>query len=83
MLIVSPYVNAHVEHTQYEFGSILHFIEDNWNLGTLGRNDANSTSIGNAFDFNMPPRNFKVIPQRYPLQYFLHRPPSNEPLDTE
>ncbi len=83
MLIVSPYVKAHVEHTQYEFGSILHFIEDNWNLGTLGRNDASSTSIGNAFDFNMPPRAFKVIPAKYPLQYYLHRPPSNEPLDTE
>jgi phospholipase C len=83
MLIVSPYVKPHVEHTQYEFGSVLRFIEDNWSLGTLGRNDANSTSIGNAFDFKMKPRAFKVIPSKYPRVFFLRRPPSDLPLDTE
>lgn len=83
MLIVSPYVKPHVEHAQYEFGSILRFIEDNWGLGTLGKNDAHSTSIGNAFDFNMPPRAFKVIPAKYPREFFLHQPPSDSPLDTE
>jgi phospholipase C len=83
MLIVSPYVKAHVDHTQYEFGSVLRFIEDNWSLGTLGKNDAHSTSIGNAFDFNMKPRAYKVIPSKYPTAFFLRRPPSNLPLDTE
>ena len=83
MLIVSPYVKPHVEHTQYEFGSILRFIEDNWSLGTLGKNDADSRSIGNAFDFDMKPRAFKVIPSKYPSVFFLHRPPSDVPLDTE
>ena len=37
MLIVSPYVKPHVEHTVYEFGSILRFIEDNWDLGYAGK----------------------------------------------
>jgi phospholipase C len=83
MLVVSPYVKPHVEHTLYEFGSILRFIEDNWNLGTLGRNDARSTSIGTAFNFTMPPRKFKVIPSKYPQAYFLHQPISNEPADTQ
>jgi phospholipase C len=83
MLIVSPYVKAHVEHTQYEFGSILRFVEDNWNLGTLGKNDAHSTSIGNAFDFNMAPRPFKVIPAKYSREFFLRQPLSDEPLDTQ
>ncbi|MGC2651102.1 MAG: alkaline phosphatase family protein [Candidatus Cybelea sp.] len=83
MLIVSPYVKPHVEHTQYEFGSILHFIEDNWNLGTLGKNDAESRSIGNAFDFKMKPRAFKVIQAKYPSVFFLRQPPSDLPLDTE
>src|SRR5262249_12252793 len=71
MLIVSPYVKPHVEHTVYQFGSILHFIEDNWNLGTLGRNDAHAASIGNAFDLSMPPRKFKPIQAKYPQSYFL------------
>lgn len=83
MLIVAPYVKPHVEHTVYEFGSILRFVEDNWSLGTLGRNDAHSTSIGNAFDFSMRPRAFKVIPAKYSRAFFLRQPPSDEPLDTE
>jgi phospholipase C len=83
MLIVSPYVKPHVEHTVYEFGSILHFIEDNWGLGTLGRNDEHATSIGNAFDFKMPPRTFKVIQSKYSRTFFLHQAPSDTPLDTE
>jgi phospholipase C len=83
MLIVSPYVQPHVEHTQYEFGSILHFVEDNWNLGNLGRTDVRATSIGNAFNFNMAPRRFKPIAAKYSLEYFLHQKPSNLPPDTE
>jgi phospholipase C len=83
MLIVAPYVKAHVEHTPYEFGSVLHFVENNWNLGTLGRNDADSTSIGTAFDFTMKPRAFQKIPSKYPVDYFLRQPPSGLAPDTE
>ncbi len=83
MLIVSAYVKAHVDDTVYQFGSILHFIEDNWNLGTLGKNDAHATSIGNAFDFKMPPRKFKMIQSKYSRSFFLHQKPSDLPPDTE
>ena len=83
LLIVSPYVKAHVEHTVYEFGSVLRFIEETWGLGSLGRNDAHSNSIGSAFDFNMKPRAFQKIPSKYPVDYFLHQPPSGLVPDTE
>jgi phospholipase C len=83
MLIVSPYVKAHVEHTVYQFGSVLRFIEDTWDLGSLGGNDADSTSIGNAFDFTMKPRPFQTIDAKYSREYFLHQQPSGLPPDTE
>jgi phospholipase C len=83
LIIVSPYAQAHVEHTQYETTSILRFIEDNWNLGTLGKLDQRATSIGNAFDFKLAPRKFKVIPAKYPFAYFLHQKPSGLPPDSE
>jgi phospholipase C len=83
MLIVSPYVKPHVDHTVYEFGSILRFVEETWNLGTLGKNDARSTSIGNAFDFTTAPRKFKKIPAPYGRDYFLRQPPSGIAPDTE
>ena len=83
MLIISPYTNPHVEHTQYETTSILKFIEDNWNLGTLGQEDQRATSIGNAFDFKRSPRPFHMIPAKYPSSRFINEKPSNIPPDTE
>jgi phospholipase C len=51
MLVVSPYAkHGYVSHTQYEFGSILKFIEENWNLGSLGSTDQRANSIGDVFD---------------------------------
>jgi phospholipase C len=83
MLIVSPYVQAHVEHTQYETASVLRFIEDNWDLGTLGQEDKRAAGIENAFNFSQKPRPFKTIPADYSQSYFLHQKPSGIPPDTE
>ena len=83
MLIVSPYVKPHVEHTVYQFGSILRFVEDVWDLGTLGKSDEHSTSIGNAFDFSMQPRKFGAIPSKYSQEFFIKEKPSGIPPDTQ
>jgi|HubBroStandDraft_6_1064221.scaffolds.fasta_scaffold00104_4 phospholipase C len=84
MLIVSPYVQAHVEHTQYETASIVKFIEDNWSLGgPLQTPDARANSIGNAFNFNQSPRPFQVIPSQHSRSFFLNQKPSGLPVDTE
>ena len=83
MIIVAPYVKPHVQHTVYQFGSILRFIEDLWSLGTLGKNDQHSTSIANAFDFSMAPRKFKKIDSKYSRDYFLHQQPSGMAPDSE
>ncbi len=65
MIVVSPYAKAkYVSHTQYEFGSIIRFIEDNWSLGRLGTTDTRATSIGDAFDFTQKARTFKQIPNK-------------------
>jgi phospholipase C len=51
MIVVSPYAKrGYVSHTQYEFGSILKFIEENWSLGSLGSTDQRANSIGDLFD---------------------------------
>jgi phospholipase C len=82
MLIVSPYVKAHVEHTQYETTSVLKFIENNWGLKSLGQEDKRAASIASAFDFKMAPRAFKAIPAKYSLRFFLEQKPSGIPPDT-
>ena len=84
MIVVSPYARkGYVSHTQYEFGSILRFIEDNWNLGQLGSTDVRANSISDVFDFTQAPRAFKPIPARYDRSYFQREPPSGLPVDDE
>ncbi len=84
MLIVSPYVQAHVEHTQYESASILKFIQENWNLGTLPPSpDVRAASIGDAFNFSQTPRPFHKIRSQYSESFFLKQKPSELPADTE
>ncbi|HXM06063.1 MAG TPA: alkaline phosphatase family protein [Candidatus Acidoferrum sp.] len=50
LLVISPHVkHGYISRTQYEYGSILKYIEINWNLGTLGATDVRATSIGDIF----------------------------------
>lgn len=85
MLIVSPYAKKdYVSHVHYEHGSILKFIEDQFGLERLADSDTRANSPeSDAFDFNQPPRKFRIIPTALGAQYFLHQPldyraPDNE-----
>jgi phospholipase C len=52
LLVISPYAKVdYVSHTEYEQASILKFIEENWNLGSLGSTDRRATSIRDMFTF--------------------------------
>ena len=51
-----------VVHTEYQFGSILKFIEQNFGLGSLHTTDATSTSMGDIFNFNQSGITFKPEP---------------------
>ncbi len=84
MVVISPYVPAgEISHTAYEFGSILRFIEDNWNLGRLGTSDGTANSMADMFNFNQKARKFKGFDAKYSRSYFLHKKPSGLPVDTE
>jgi phospholipase C len=83
-IIVSPYSKAGtISQTNYEFGSILKYIEQNWNLGSLGTTDKTATSIIDCFDYSQSPIPFKKIPSKHSKAYFIHRPPSYLPVDTD
>ena len=58
-VVISPWARPNtVVHTQYEFGSILKFIEQNFGLGSLHTTDETSTSIGDMFNFSQKPAKF-------------------------
>jgi phospholipase C len=84
MLVVSPYAyKGRVSHTQYEFGSIVRFVEDTFNLGRLRTSDVRATSIGDCFNFDKQPRTFQRIPAKYSGAFFERQRPSYLPVDTE
>jgi phospholipase C len=57
LLVISPWAKVNfVDGTLTDQSSILHFIEDNWNLGRIGGGsyDALAGSLLNMFNFNAP-----------------------------
>jgi phospholipase C len=85
MIVVSPYAKAgYVSHNRYELGSIVRFVEDNWELPRLGTTDATSADfLGDFFDFAQKPRQFAPVAAEYSKAYFLEQRPSNHPVDDE
>jgi phospholipase C len=90
MIVISPYARlgsssqgGYISHTHYEFGSILKYVEQNWNLGSLGTTDQRATSIGDVFDYSQQPRAFTPIGSKMSARDFLREPPSELPGDPE
>jgi phospholipase C len=83
-LIISPYAKSgYISKTNYEFGSILKYIENNWHLGSLGTTDKTSTSIIDCFDYSQRPLKFRKIDAKYSARYFKRRAPSGLPIDSD
>jgi phospholipase C len=87
MIVVSAYAKrSYVAHTQYEFGSILKFVESTFGLPSLGTTDARANNLTDAFNFNQPARHFTPIApldKKHDRTYYLTRKPSNLPVDTQ
>lgn len=59
LLVISPYAKQnYVSHRLTDLSSVLRFIEDNWDLGSIGDQsfDALAGSILDSFDFGSEPR---------------------------
>jgi len=92
-IVVSPYSRTtsaqqpgYVSHTQYEFGSILAFVEQTFGLPALGSvadgyTDARATSLGDVFDFTQKPRTFTSIPAPQSQSFFRRQAHSGRPPD--
>jgi phospholipase C len=83
MIVVAPYAKrGYVSHNQYEFGSIVQFIEDNWSMPRLGTTDVRAASfVNDFFDFKRPASAFVPIAAKYTQAYFEHQKPSGRPVD--
>jgi phospholipase C len=65
LIIISPYAKAgYISHTQYEFASILKFIEETVGVPPLTSRDANANDTTDSFDFTQTPRPPMVLTER-------------------
>jgi phospholipase C len=77
LIIVSPYVKqGYISHVTHDFGSILRFIEENYNLPSLGYADAYADDFSDCFYFGHH-NEFKQIQAPLKADYFINdkRPP--------
>jgi phospholipase C len=65
MIIISPYARpGYISHTQYEFASVLKFIEERFALPTLTNRDVAANDTLDSFNFNQVPLPPVVLTQR-------------------
>ena len=66
LLIISPYPTkpGYISHTQYEFSSVLKFIEERWGLPPLTERDAQANDTLDSFDFSQAPLPPLILQQR-------------------
>ena len=84
LIVISQYTKpAYVSHDTHDFGSILKFIEEVFGTTSLGYADAKSDDLADCFDYSQTPLTFTAIPAEKDAHYFLTRPPSNIPPDTD
>jgi phospholipase C len=62
IIIVSPYaVRGYVSHDLHYTGSILHYIENNFGLGSLGTADARSDALADCFNYSQAPLSYITV----------------------
>ncbi len=84
MLVVSAYAKkGKIDHTAFEHGSILKFVEDTFGLPRLAQSDTRANSPVDAFNFNKPPRKFQVVPSEHDIKWFMHQAPDYRSPDSE
>lgn len=71
LIIISPYARlgtngqpGYVSHTQYEFSSVLKFIEELYGLPPMTQRDAAANDTTDSFDFTQSPRSPYILSTR-------------------
>jgi phospholipase C len=82
MIVVSPYAkHGYVSHVDHEFGSIVRFVEEQFDLPSLGQTDSRADDLRDCFDFSQTPGPYARIPTSVAPSYFTHEIPNTTPPD--
>ena len=84
LIVVSPYAKrGYVSHVQHEFGSLLKFAEEAFDIPSLGTTDVRSDDLADCFDFDQTPQPLAPIATSMTENQFLSETPSTEIPDTD
>jgi phospholipase C len=84
LIVVSPFAKrGYVSHVQYEFGSILKFVESTYGLAPLAASDTRANALDDCFDFKQAPRSFESVATRRSPADFLSASPSDRAPDSD
>jgi phospholipase C len=65
-LVISPWAkHGFIDHTQYEFASLLRLAEVTFNVPTLGNRDVAANDMMNSFDFSQSPQPTLIEPATF------------------
>jgi phospholipase C len=83
LIVVSPYAKAaYLSHTTHDFGSVLKFIETQFNLPSLNYADAPADDLSDCFSMTQSPLQFQTIATPLDAQYFINdKGPRGDPDD--
>jgi len=84
LIVISPYTRPHyISHVNHDFGSILRFVEENFNLPALGYADSYAPDdLLDCFDFEQQPLTFGTIDAPLKADHFINdRTPPLDPDD--
>ena len=84
LIVISPYARLdYVSHVNHEFGSIMKFTEENFNLPSLGTVDARADDLSDCFDYTQPPTTFTPFATSLKPSFFEHMRPTDLPPDND
>ena len=84
LVVVSPYAKpGYISHVNHDFGSILKFTEEVFNLPSLGYADAYADDLSDCFNFNQQPTTFRTISAPRDANYFLNDRTPPRPADND
>jgi phospholipase C len=75
LIVISPYAKtSYVSHVAYEDGSILKFVEETFDLPSLGTTDKDANDLSDCFNWSQSPTPYTPIVGVLPPAFFYNDP---------
>jgi phospholipase C len=82
VIVVGPYAKrGYVSHVTHESSGFLRYMEEIFDLPTLGARDATADDFRDCFDYTQTPAPFKPLATTHTVAFFLKQKPSGLPDD--